>query len=183
MASLFHIVHTSFYILQISRAWFDFHYRLSSRSRVKYLTLESKRIIAIISRAVHTSLPAISRTSFANFSWWFAKTEREFWSIRRIFYRRCTSWEKRSALLSNLINILRRDCNSTLFRTITMSSKFLGISIFLRKFIVFISKTRKLRAEVRTERFEVAMLHTSGYLNYDINTQDSSSDKMKEETY
>jgi len=64
-----------------------------------------------------------------------------------------------------------------------MSSKFLGISIFLRKFIVFISKTRKLRAEVRTERFEVAMLHTSGYLNYDINTQDSSSDKMKEETY
>ena len=99
------------------------------------------------------------------------------------FIKDAQAGRKRSALLSNLINILRRDCNSTLFRTITMSSKFLGISIFLRKFIVFVSKTRKLRAEVRTERFEVAMLHASGYLNYDINTQDSSSDKMKEETY
>lgn len=45
----------------------DLHYRLSTRSRVRHLTLESKRIIAIISRAVHTSLPAISRTS-RNFS-------------------------------------------------------------------------------------------------------------------
>lgn len=96
---------------------FDFHYRLSTRSRVKYLTLESKHIIAIISRTVHTSLPAISRTSFANFSWWIAKTEREFWSIRRVFCRRCTSREKRDAMLSNLINILTRDCSSTLFRT------------------------------------------------------------------
>jgi len=54
----------------------DLHYHLSTYLRVRYLTLESKRIIMIISRTVHTLLHAILRTLFVNFSWWIAKTER-----------------------------------------------------------------------------------------------------------
>ena len=68
------------------------------------------------------------------------KRRESFWSIRRararVFCRRCTSREKRGALLSNLINILTRDCSSTLFRTMTMSSKFLGISTFARIYCI-----------------------------------------------
>jgi len=82
--SLFHIVHISFCygfrdghaILTAVRGSPIFIIHLSTYLRVRYLTLESKRIIVIISRTVRTLLHAISRTLFANFSRWIAKTER-----------------------------------------------------------------------------------------------------------
>jgi len=56
----------------------DLHYHLSTYLRVRYLTLESRRIIMIISRIVHTLLHSISRTLFVNFSWMDRENRESF---------------------------------------------------------------------------------------------------------
>lgn len=140
-----------------------------TRSRVRYLTLESKRIIAIISRAVHTSLPA----DFENVREFFAMRAR-----KRREFRRGRSNESSTDLERNAAR-----CGEAFKSPINVLTRETAIRRFLTRWCHYDSSEWAIPAKIhcirsrgegsgerkrRTVRFEGA-LHASGYLDYNIN--------------